>query len=107
MPDEKVTGWWLTNFPVDIGELSLRANWDLLSPRAVHLYSIVSDNAIIKNINSTGSMLYPCLTPTLKSMDVSTLPIMILAMILLYIRLIDEHSLGGAPYFTSMVMISA
>ena len=30
----KVLGRWLTSCPVDLGELSLRANWDFLSPRA-------------------------------------------------------------------------
>ena len=67
-------GRWLTNCPVDLGELSLRENWDLLSPRAVHSSSSVLAKAIIKNINSTGAILSPCLTPTLNSMDVSTFP---------------------------------
>ena len=34
--EEKVPGRWLTNCPVDLGELSLRTNWDFLSLRAVH-----------------------------------------------------------------------
>ena len=36
IPDEKVPGRWLTNCLVDLGELSLRTNWALLSLRAVH-----------------------------------------------------------------------
>ena len=107
VPDEKVPVWWLTNCPVDIGELSLHENWPLLSTRAVHLYSSVSTKAIVKNRNSTGAMLHPFLKPTLKSMDVSTLPMTSLAMIFLYMRLIADNSLGGAPYFPSMAMSSA
>ena len=52
----------------------------------------------------TGAILSPCLTPTLKLMDVYTFPMMILNMLLLYMRLIAEHSLGGAPYFPSMAI---
>ena len=100
-------GRWLTNCPVDLGELSLYENWAFLSPRAIHLSSSVLVKAITENRNSTGAMLYPCLKPTLKSMDVSTLPRMILTMLLLYMRLIAEHSLGGAPYFPSMETSSA
>ena len=80
VPDEKVPVCWLTNCPVDLGEFSLRLNWALLGPRAVHLSSGVSENAIIKNRNSTGDVLSPCLTPVLKSMYVSTLPMMILTL---------------------------
>ena len=106
IPDEKVPGRWLTNFPVDLGELSLCAHWALLSPKVVHLSSSVSEKSIIKNRKSTGSMLSPFLTPTLKSMDASTLPMMSLTMFLLYMRLISEHILGGAPYLHSMAMSS-
>ena len=106
MPEEKVPGLWIVNFPVDIGELSLHESWDLLSPRAIYLSSSVSEKSIIKNSNCTGHMLCLCLTPTLKSMDISTLPMMGLNILLLYMRLIAEHSLGGAPYFPSMAMIS-
>ena len=95
--DEKVPVQWLTNCPVDIGELSLRANWALLSPRAAHSSSSVSAKAIIKNRNSTGAILSPYLTPTLNSTDVSTFPKTNLTIILSYMRLIADHSLGGAP----------
>ena len=98
--------WWLTNCPFDICELSLCTNWALISPRAVHSSSSVLDKAIIKNINSTGAMLSPCLTPTLKSMDVSTLLMMRLTMLLSYMRFITERSLRGAPYFPIMFMSS-
>ena len=107
IPDEKVPVWWITNCPIDLGELSLRANWALLSPRAVHLSSSVSEKAIIKNRNITGAILYPCLTPTFNSMDASTFPVISLTIILLYMCLIAENSLGGAPYFPSMAMNSA
>ena len=103
----KVPGRWLTNCLVDLGELSLHENWDLLSPMSVHSYYSVLAKAIIKNRNSTGAMLSPCLTTTFKSMDVSTFPMMSLTIILLYMCLIAEHSLGGAPYFPSMAMNSA
>ena len=65
VPYKKVPVRWINNCPVDLGELSLCENWALLNPRAVHLSSSVSDNAIIRNRNSTRAMLYPCLTPTL------------------------------------------
>ena len=106
VPDEKVPGRWLTNCPVDLGELSLHENWDLLSPSSVHLSSTVSAKAKIKNRNSAWAMLPPCLTPTLKSMNLSTLPMMILTMIFSHMRLIAEHSLEGAPYFPSMAISS-
>ena len=105
--EDKLPGWWITNFPVDRGELYLRANWYLFSPRAVHLYSSVSAKAIIKNRNSTWAMLSPCFKPTLNSMDVSTFPMMSLTILLAYMCLIPEHSLGGAPYFPSMAMRGA
>ena len=107
IPDEKVLGRWLTNCPVDLGELYLHANQALLSSRAVHSSSSVLAKAIIKNRNSTGAMLYLCLTPNLNSMDVSNLPMMSLTVLLLYMSLIAECSLGGAPYFHSMAMSSA
>ena len=62
--DEKVLCQWLTNYPVDLGEFSMLANWTLLSSRDVHLSSSVLVKAIIKNRNSTGAMLSPCFTPT-------------------------------------------
>ena len=52
-------------------------------------------------------MLSPCLIPTLNTMDVSNLPVMSLTMLLLYICLIVERSLGGTPYFPSMDISSA
>ena len=107
IPDKKVPGRWLTNCPVDLGELSLRANWALLSPRAVHLSSSVLAKAIIKNRNSCGDMLSLYLTPTLNSMDVSNFPMIILTILLLHMHLIAEHSLGGAPYFSSMAISNA
>ena len=53
VPDEKVTVRWITNSPVDLGEFSLRANWGLLNLRSLHLYSSVSEKAIIRNRYST------------------------------------------------------
>ena len=100
-------GWWITNCLIDLGEFSLREKWALLIPRAVQFSYIVSVKAIIRNRNSNGAMLSLCLTPTLKSTGVSTLPMMSLAMPLLFMHLIYEHSLGGAPYFPSMEMSSA
>ena len=83
VPDKKVSGQWLTNCPVDLGELYLFYDWDLLNPRAAHSSSSDSKKSIIKNRNSTRNMLSPCLTPILKSMDISTLPMMIFHMLLL------------------------
>ena len=100
-------GWLLINCPVDLGELSLRENWALISPRDVPLSSSVSNKAIIKKRNSNGDMLSPCLTPTLNSMNVSNLPTTSLTMLLLYMLLIADNSLGGAPNFPSMAMSNA
>ena len=103
----KVPDWWVTSWPVDLGDLYLRENWYLPNPRAVQSSSIFLEKDIIKNRNSTGTKLSPCLTPTLKSVDHQTFLMMSLTMLLLCMRLIGEHSLGGAPYFPSMEMISA
>ena len=77
------------------------------SPRAVHLSSIGLSKSIIRNRNINGGILYPCLTPNLKSMDVSIFPMMSLTTLLSYMRLIAENSLGGASYFPSMEMSGA
>ena len=82
-------------------------NWDLLSTRSVHSYYSVSAKDIIRNRNTIGAMLSPCLTPILMSMDVSILLMMSLTTLLSYMYSIAEHSLGWAPYFPSIVMISA
>ena len=103
----KVLGQWLNNFPVGLGEFSLYANWDLLNPSSIHLSSSVLVNAIIRNMNSTGAMLYPCLAPTFKSMYLSILPMMSLNKLLSYMRFIDEHIIGGMPDFPSMVISSS
>ena len=87
-------GWWLTDCKVDLGESSLRAKWDFLSPRAVHLSFSYSTKAIIKNRNSNRDMLSPRLTPTMNLMDVSTLLMVSLTMFFTYIGLIYEHCLG-------------
>ena len=84
----------------------MRENWALLSPKSVHSSFSVSEKAIIKNRNSIWYMLSPCLKPTLNSMDVSTFPMMSLTTLLLYMRLIADRSLGGAPYYLSMTMSS-
>ena len=107
VPDVKVTGWWLTSCLVDIGELYFRKKWALLSTRAVHSSSSVLEKVIVRNINSTGYMLYNFLTPNLKSMDFSILPMTSLTTILSCVCLMDKNSLGGAPYFPSMEMSSA
>ena len=107
VPDVKVPGWWRTNCLVNIFKLSLHANWVLIDPRAVHLSSSVSDKVIIRNKNSTGAMMSPCLIPTLKSMDVSILPVMSLITLFSYVRLMAEHSLGGVRYFPNVEMSNA
>ena len=98
MPEKKVLGWWLTNCQFDLGELSLHENCSLLSPRDVHLSSSFLAKAITHNINITWDMLSPCLTTTLKLMDVYTLQIISLPILLLYMSLIAERSIGGAQY---------
>ena len=104
IPDKKVPGRCLTNCPVDLGELYLRTNWAFISPISVHSSSSILTKAIIKNRNSTGAMLSPCLTTTLNLMDVSKFMMMSLTILLSYMPLIDDRSLGGAPYFPSMAM---
>ena len=102
-----MTYWWLTNCPVDLGELSLCANWDFINYRSVHSSSCVLEKDIIKNRNNTVAIMSTCLTPTLESMDVSILTMIILTTFLSYINFLAEHSLGGAPYFPSMEMSNA
>ena len=96
---EKVPGQWLTNCPVDLGKLSLRENWDFLNPRDVHSFSSDLAKAIIRNRKITGAVLSTCLTPTLKSMDVSILPMMIFTIIFSYVHFISEHSMGVRHIF--------
>ena len=103
----KVLGRWLTSCPVDLGEFSLRANWDFLSPRAVHSSSSVLEKSVITNRNRTESIMSPCFTPTLKSIYVSILTMMSFNTPLLNMRLIAENILGGGPYFPSLAMSSA
>ena len=91
-------GWWITNDPVDLGDLSLYVNWALLIPRTVHSSYSVLEKAIIKNRNINGDILSPCFTPTLKFMDVSTFPMMSLTKLLLNMRLIAERSIRSVPY---------
>ena len=107
MKNEKVPYWWLNNCLVDLGELSLRENRALHNPRDIHSSSSVSAKDIIRNRNRTRAMLYHCLTPTLKSMYVSILPMTSLTTIFLYMRLIAKYSLGGAQYFSSTAMSAA
>ena len=76
VPDDKVPGCWLTNFPFVLGALSLCSNLALLNLTDVHSSYSVSEKAIIKNRNITGSVMSTCLKPTLKSMDVSTFSMM-------------------------------
>ena len=94
MQDIKLPGLWLTIFPVNLGGLSLRENWDFLNPRDVHSFSSDLAKAIIRNRKITGDVLSTCLTPTLKSMDVSILPMMIFTIIFSYVHFISEHSMG-------------
>ena len=100
-------GRWITNCPVDLGELFLCSNLDLLSPRAVRSFCSVLVKAIIKNRIGTRPCCILFLTPTLNSIDVFTLKIMSLTMLLSYMRLIAERSLEGTPYFPSMASSSA
>ena len=96
--------WWLTNCPVDIGDFSSHKNWALLNPRAFHLSSSVLENAIVRNRNSSGDVISPCLTPTLKSIGVSTLTMMNVTTLFLYMRLIAEHSLERDQKILNMAM---
>ena len=102
----KVTVCWITSCTVDLGELSLRENWALIGPRAVQSSSSISSKDIIRNRNITWAMISPCLTPNLRSIYVSILPMISLNTLLSYMRLITEHSIGRAPYFPSMAMSS-
>ena len=107
VPGNKVIGWWITSCPVVIGEFYLREVCALISYRTAHLSSNFSADSIIRNINRTGTMLLPFLKPTLKLIDVSILPMMSWTTLLSYTRLIIEHSLGRAQYFTNMAMYNA
>ena len=56
VPGKKVPGWCLTNCAVHIGELSLRANWAFLDPRAVHSSYSVLAKAIIGTVILQGTL---------------------------------------------------
>ena len=74
-PELKDFGLWLTILPVERGELLCLDNVAFVRPSLVHYFSNLSANAMMRNMNITGSMMYPCLTPTLKGMEVSIFPI--------------------------------
>ena len=97
--DKKMTARCLIFCLVELDEVSLCENWDLVNPRTIHFSFSVLAKAIVNNINSTGSMMFPCLTPTLKSIYVSILMMMSLTTLLSYMSLIVDHSVGGTPYF--------
>ena len=88
MSDLKVLGLWLINFRVDPGGFLLYANLDLFTPRAFYLYFSVLEYNIIRNIKMNGSMLLPCLTPTLKLMDASIFSMISLTKLFSYMLLI-------------------
>ena len=88
MSDLKVLGLWLINFRVDPGGFLLYANLDLLTPRAFYLYFSVLEENIIRNIKMNGSMMLPCLTPTLKLMDASIFSMISLTKLFSYMLLI-------------------
>ena len=69
-PESNDFGLWLTIWPVERGEFLCPENVAFVIPFLVHYFSNVSLNAMIRNRNRTWFMLYPCLNPTIKGMDV-------------------------------------
>ena len=98
VPCEKFFAGWLVIRPADCGELLCRLNYIFCMLCLSHSALTVSSKAIMRKRKSTGATLSPCFTPTSKVIEVSILPIINLALLLLYIRLIAEHSFGGQPY---------
>ena len=66
----KYYGLCLAIWPVEIGELLCIENVDFLSPLHVHYFSNASENSMMRDRNITGAMLSPCLTTTLKGIEV-------------------------------------
>ena len=105
-PELKDFGLWLKIWLVERGELLCLENVDFVSPLLVHYFSKVSANAMIIYRKRTGATLSPCLTPTLKGMDVSKFSIISLTTLFLYILLIAQQKRGGYPYLDRMTIRS-
>ena len=99
-------GLWLIIWLVDRGELLCLDNVDFVSPFHVHYFSNVLANDMISNRKRTGDMLSPCLTPTLKGMEVSSFPIISLTALFSYFLLVTEKNRGGARYLDMIAIRS-
>ena len=74
VPWENVFSGWLVILPEDWGELLCLLNLIIFNSFLTHSFSIVSENSIMMNRNSTGATLSPCFNPTSKGMDISIFP---------------------------------
>ena len=92
--------------PDDLDDLSLRRNWSLWRSCLIHYFSRVSEKSMMTKRKSTSAMLSPCLTETLKGMEVSILPIINITKLSLYILTIADRNLGGQPYLPKIASIS-
>ena len=106
VPWENDLRGWLVILPEDCGELLCRLNLIICESFFTHSSSNVSANAIIIKRNKNGATLSPCLTPTLKDMDMSVSPRMRHTLLSAYIRRIADRSLGGQPYLARISTIS-
>ena len=88
--------------PEDCGELLCCLNLIIFKSFITHYFSIVSANSIMMNRMSTGATLYPCFTPTSKSMDMFIFNIINLTLLSVYILLIAEHNYLGQTYFLNI-----
>ena len=69
-PDLKYFCLWMTIWQVERCELFCLENVAFVSPFLVYYFFNVSENSMIRNRKKTGYMISPCLTITLKDMDV-------------------------------------
>ena len=86
-PKLKDFGLWLIIWTVERGESLCLENMALVSP-FLSIFSNVSENSMMINRKRTGAMLSPCLTSTLKGMEVSIFLILCLDTRFSYILLI-------------------
>ena len=92
-PWPRICPTWL--FRLSCGTLT-NSGWRM--PFSSHFFSKASAKVDIIKRKRTGDKLSPCLTPTVCSISLFSLPTLIITERLRYMRSTALHSFGGAPY---------
>ena len=98
--------WWLEIMPADLSGLLWRRNWSLWRSCLIYYFSRISEKSLMTKRKSTGAILPPCFTATMKGKEVSILPIINITKISLYILASDDHNVCGQPYLPKTTSIS-